>query len=96
MGAGFLRKASHFPVFESEVNMPATFNEIAQQARQLQPEERARLAEMLLASLQEPMPSDIGSAWDHEVAERVAAYQAGSMESFPAEDVFTEAKRIAR
>lgn len=76
--------------------MSASFIEIAQQAKQLQPEERAGLVEMLLETLQEQLPSDIAAAWNHEVAQRVAIYESGAMKDFPAEEVFAEAKRRAR
>lgn len=76
--------------------MSASLSEVARQARQLQREERIRLVELLLETLQEPMSSDIAQAWHHEVAERVAIYESGAMQSFPAEEVFAEAKRKAR
>jgi putative addiction module component (TIGR02574 family) len=62
----------------------------------LAPQERARLIELLLESLQAPASHDIEAAWDHEVAERMAAYDRGEVETFPAEDVFAEARRIAK
>ncbi|MDD5240168.1 MAG: addiction module protein [Sulfuricella sp.] len=76
--------------------MSASLAEIEQQARTLSPDERARLAEVLLESLQNGSLSEIETAWRLEIEDRVAAYDRGEMAIFPAEDVFAEAKRITR
>lgn len=69
--------------------------ELAQQARALEPGERSRLVELLLESLQEPPLADVEEAWAREVERRVAAYKRGEVETYAAEDVFAEARRIA-
>ena len=69
--------------------------ELADRGRSLAPEDRSRLVELLLESLQDPPLSDIASAWDAEIVKRVAAYRRGEVETFAAEDVFAEARRIA-
>jgi putative addiction module component (TIGR02574 family) len=69
--------------------------ELADRGRSLAPEDRSRLVELLLGSLQDPPLSDITSAWDAEIVKRVAAYRRGEVETFAAEDVFAEARRIA-
>ena len=76
--------------------MPASLAEIEQQARMLSPDERARLAEIILESLQDTSLSEIEAAWQREIEARVAAYDRGEIPTYPAEDVFAEAKRIAR
>ncbi len=76
--------------------MPPTFADIEQQARILPTDERARLVELLLESLQEPSLAEIEAAWQREIEERIAAYDRGEMQTHPAEDVFAEARRIAR
>ena len=76
--------------------MSITFEELEQQARSLSPDERARLADLLLASLRDAPLLDIESAWDREIAERVAAYERGDLKTFLAEDVFAEARRLVR
>ena len=53
--------------------MSMTLAEIEEQARRLPPEERARLADALLGSLQEPPSAEIEVAWDREIEARVAA-----------------------
>lgn len=69
--------------------------ELADRGRSLAPGDRSRLVELLLESLHEPPLSDIEAAWDVEIVRRVQAHQRGEMESFAAEEVFAEARRIA-
>jgi putative addiction module component (TIGR02574 family) len=76
--------------------MPTSFATVEQQATALLPDERARLAEILLESLHNEPVLEIEAAWQYEIAQRVARYERGEVESFPAEQVFAEAKRIAR
>ena len=52
--------------------------------------ERARLAERLIASLDEE--SEIEQAWAAEIGERIAAYRSGAAETFSAESVMKEAR----
>jgi putative addiction module component (TIGR02574 family) len=75
--------------------MAASFKEIEQQARALAAEERAKLAETLLESLQTPL-SEIETAWAQEIEERVAAFDRGETQAYAAEDVFAEARRLTR
>ena len=76
--------------------MSDTLKELEAQARSLSPEERARLAEMLLESLRDAPLAEIEKAWEVEIAERAAAYDRGELPMFSAEDVFAEARRLAR
>jgi putative addiction module component (TIGR02574 family) len=69
--------------------------ELADRGRSLAPDDRARLVELLLESLHEPPLSDIEAAWDAEIVRRVQAYKHGEVETFAAEEVFAEARRIA-
>ncbi|MEO7558396.1 MAG: addiction module protein [Gammaproteobacteria bacterium] len=78
------------------MNMPISLTEVEQQARMLLPDERARLAEVLLESLQDASLSEIEAAWQQEIESRVAAYDRGEVGAYPAEEVFAEAKRITR
>jgi putative addiction module component (TIGR02574 family) len=75
--------------------MASSLSDLEQQARSLSADERARLAEVLLESLQSTL-ADVETAWNREIAERVAAYDRGELPTFPAEDVFAEARRITR
>ena len=76
--------------------MSISLAEMEQQARLLSPDERARFAEVLLESLQDTSLSEIEADWQREIETRVAAYDRGEIPTYPAEDVFAEAKRIAR
>jgi putative addiction module component (TIGR02574 family) len=76
--------------------MPDVVAELAERGRQLSPEDRSRLVDLLLASLDdEETPADIDAAWNEEIKRRVAAYERGEVETFSAEEVFAEARRIA-
>lgn len=76
--------------------MSLTLAELTEQARRLSAEERACLAEALLESLREAPPSDVEADWDREIAERAAAYDRGKSRTFPADQVFSEAKRLTQ
>lgn len=76
--------------------MSHTLKELEQQVRSLLPEERARLADVLLESLRDAPLTDIEAAWEREIEERAAAYDRGELATFSAEDVFAEARRLAR
>ena len=76
--------------------MSETLKELERQARSLTAEERAQLAEILLESLQDAPISDIEAAWDREIEQRAAAYDRGELQTISAEDVFAEARRLAR
>jgi putative addiction module component (TIGR02574 family) len=76
--------------------MPDTLKELEEQARALTAEERARLAEVLLESLQDAPIAEIEAAWDAEIEQRIAAYDRGELQTFWAEDVLAEARRLVR
>jgi putative addiction module component (TIGR02574 family) len=76
--------------------MADTLKELEARARALSPEERAKLAELLLESLRDAPLAEIEKAWEVEIAERAAAYDRGELPMFSAEDVFAEARRLAR
>ncbi len=76
--------------------MSSTFREIEEQAKSLPPEDRARLAESLLESLQQEGIAEIEAAWEQEIRARVAAYQRGEEDVIDAETVLAELRQIAR
>lgn len=76
--------------------MTALLNALEQQARQLAPDERVELAEMLLASVQEPAVAAIEQAWAREIADRVAAWKRGETETYDAEDVLAEVRALCQ
>ena len=75
--------------------MQTSLKNLEEQALSLNPEERAKLAEVMLESLSAPL-AEVESAWSLEIEQRVAAYDRGDIASYPAEDVFAEAMRIGK
>lgn len=75
--------------------MDSTLEEVERQARALSAQDRARLAETMLESLQTPL-SAIATEWAREIEERVAAFDRGEARAYAAEDVFAEAQRLNR
>jgi len=55
----------------------------------LPPEEREKLAQRLLSSLERD--PKVEAAWDEEIRRRVEAFEAGLYDEIPAEQVFAEA-----
>lgn len=64
------------------------------QAFTLPPDERAHLAEMLLESLRDTAVADIESEWEQEVGLRVVAFDKGELQTYSAEVVFADARRM--
>jgi putative addiction module component (TIGR02574 family) len=58
-------------------------------------EQRARIADHILQTLNSPDP-DIESAWIQEVEERVEEYEKGNVELIPAQDVFKSLREITK
>jgi putative addiction module component (TIGR02574 family) len=69
--------------------MPTQLEDLERQALALSPEDRARLAQVLLESLRDPL-SEIESAWEQEVEARMAAFDRGEMSAYAAEDLFND------
>ena len=67
---------------------------IEAEALRLPREERARLAEALISSLDEE--SEIEKAWSAEIKRRVLDLRSGAVKSIPAEDVFSELDDLLR
>ena len=72
--------------------MPDLVAALSAQAQALSPEERARLAEELLASL-DPHESDVEAAWDAELRRRIDEVERGAVELVPAERALAQARR---
>ena len=58
-------------------------------------EQRARIADLILQTLNTPDP-DIELAWIQEVDERVEEYEKGNVELIPAQEVFKSLREITR
>ena len=75
--------------------MPDRVEEIAAQGRTLPPEERVRLLDLLLESLDQSPTGEIEAAWAAEIERRVLAHDRGEGELYDVEDVMAEAEKIA-
>jgi putative addiction module component (TIGR02574 family) len=71
------------------------FADVESQVRKLPPEDRARLAEVLIESLAEVSSPSVEAAWEAEIRKRVAAYERGEVELIPSGEVFARARRLA-
>jgi putative addiction module component (TIGR02574 family) len=69
--------------------------ELAKKARSLPPEDRVRLAEELLATVQET-DEDVEAAWEEEIRRRVAEIENGTAKLVPADEVFAEVRRLIK
>lgn len=76
--------------------MAFTLIEIEQQTAQLLPNDRAKLAEFLLESLQDLVDVDVKQVWGEEISRRVNAYENGEGSTISAEVVYAEAKRLGQ
>ena len=77
------------------MTLPDRVEEIAAQGRTLPPEERVRLLDLLLESLDERPTGAIEAAWAAEIERRVRAHERGEGELFDVEAVMVEAESIA-
>jgi len=76
--------------------MPDLVAELSQRARALDPEDRARLAEELLASLESEGDLVVDAAWDAELRKRIAEIESGAVNLVPADEVFARVRRSLR
>ncbi|MDE2627082.1 MAG: addiction module protein [Burkholderiales bacterium] len=76
--------------------MPDQVSELVQLGRALAPEDRERLVDQLLESLNEPAAAELNAAWEAEIERRLADYDRGDVHAVDAEDVFAKARRIAQ
>jgi putative addiction module component (TIGR02574 family) len=74
--------------------MTTLVEELSQRARALSPEDRASLADELLASLDEQADPDAEAAWEKEIGRRVEEIKSGNAKLIPADEVFAETARI--
>jgi putative addiction module component (TIGR02574 family) len=73
-----------------------TAAELAHLGRQLPQEERERLVDELLESLNEPAARELDDAWAAEIERRLAACESGEVQSLSADEVFAKARALAR
>jgi len=75
--------------------MPKLVEELSRKALALSPEDRLRLAEELLATVQD-VDADVEAAWDEEIKRRLAEIDDGTAKLVPAVEVFAEVRRLLR
>ncbi len=75
--------------------MSTLAEELTARAKTLPAEDRARLAEEMLDSLQEESDAEGGDSWDRETERRVAEIESGAG-LISAEEVHAEARRLIR
>lgn len=75
--------------------MPDTVAELAQRGRALSAQERERLVDLLLDSLEDAPDPQVEEAWRVEIQRRVAAYERGDASLYDADEVMEEARRLA-
>lgn len=69
--------------------------ELAAQGRALSPEERVRLMDILLESLDDAATTHLERAWALEIEARVRAHARGEGRLYDVESVLTEAEKLA-
>ncbi len=70
--------------------------ELSQRALELAPEDRARLAEELLASLDTDVSAEGDAAWDAELRQRIADVDSGAATLLSADGVFARVRSQLR
>lgn len=76
--------------------MTDTAADLARRVKQLPREERERLVDELLESLNEPATTELDAAWSAEIERRLAAYDRGEVQALSAEEVFAKARALAK
>jgi len=76
--------------------MPDQVSELVKRGRALPPEDRERLVDQLLESLNEPAAAELNAAWESEIGRRLVEYDQGSVQAIDAEEVFAKARRTAQ
>ena len=74
--------------------MPTSVEELAAQAIRLSAKIRARLADLLLASLTDEEDPDVDAAWDQEIRRRVSAVESGTARLVSGADVHAQARKL--
>ncbi len=67
-------------------------DKVISQALSLPPRSRAKLAEKLLESLDDPKQREIDLLWAAEVEDRIDAYEKGDLKAIPGREVFRKLK----
>lgn len=74
--------------------MSTPLEQLTRQAFALSEEDRARLANLLLASLPDGAEEPLDEAWDREIEHRVKSVRSGTATLISATDVHADARKI--
>lgn len=69
--------------------------ELTARAKALPPEERARLAEALLATL-DHSEDEVEAAWSDEIRKRIDEVENGAVQLIPADEAFAQVRHALR
>ena len=75
--------------------MSDVVSELAERAKSLPAEQRARLAEQILSTL-DPQDDSVEQAWDKEIRKRIEEIESGLETTIPGEQVFAEVRHALR
>ena len=70
-------------------------SELTERAKSLPIEQRARLAEQILATL-DPQDEDVDAAWDEEIRKRIEEIETGTVKTVPSEQAFAQVRQALR
>lgn len=70
--------------------------ELVQRGRALPAEDRERLVDQLLESLNEPAAAELDASWEAEIERRLKEYDRGEVQAIDAAEVFAKARLIAK
>lgn len=73
--------------------MSAIFDELSSKAMSLSPLERARLADLMVESLDDAPLTEVDQAWINLAQRRADEIRAGTAKTYSAEEVLSEARR---
>ena len=76
--------------------MAGSIDNLVSEAMHLPPDQRLTLAHRILSTVEPAASSEVDTAWDAEIQERIARYDAGGVRSIPAAEVFAELDRRLR
>ena len=70
--------------------------ELVRRARALSPEDRERLVDQVLESLDQAAAASLDPSWETEIARRVEELDSGRVQPLDAAEVFANARRLLR
>ena len=75
--------------------MSSLIEELSRKALALPAEDRVRLAEEILATVQEA-DTEVEAAWEEEIRRRIVEIDSGRAKLIPADEVFAEVRRLLK